>query len=127
MHKDMNPITKNAITLDATRTIAKWLNEPTDAPLDRVALATVLARVGFLELELQALKNAFEAAMSRTAAIEMTLQQAYYELRQTTIMGNYALNERPTHYSSEPYQQDVSNVMCTPSGASTELYTKETK
>ena len=81
MHKDWSAKTKNAISMDATRTISKWLNEPTDAPLDRVALATVLARVGFLELELQALKNAFEAMLGRTAGIVELMQKAQYELR----------------------------------------------
>ena len=106
MHKDLSPITKNAISLDATRTISKWLNEPTDAPLDRVALATVLARVGFLELELQALKNAFEAILGRTAGIVELMQTAQYELRQTNIIGNHVLNNQPTHYSSQAYVKE---------------------
>lgn len=106
MHKDWSAKTKNAISMDATRTISKWLNEPTDAPLDRVALATVLARVGFLELELQALKNAFEVMLGRTESVLERLHTAHYDLRQTNIVGNHVLNQRPTHYSSEPYVKE---------------------
>lgn len=105
MHKDWSAKTKNAISMDATRTISKWLNEPTDAPLDRVALATVLARVGFLENELQGLKNVFDAMLGRTAGIVELMQTAQYELRQANIVGNHALNNMPTHYSSEPYEK----------------------
>ena len=105
MHPKLNPKMKNAITRDATRTIAKWLNEEPNTPIDREALATVLARVGFLELELQALKNAFEVTLGRTESILERLQTAQYDLRQTNIVGNTVLNQRPTHYSSEPYEK----------------------
>lgn len=106
MHQDMKPKMKNAISMDATRAISKWLNEPTDAPLDRVALATVLARVGFLELETQALRNAFEALLGRSASVEVQLGYALNQIQNANAVGNHALNYRPTHYSSEPYVKD---------------------
>lgn len=103
MHPDMKPKAKNAITMDATRTISKWLNEEPNTPIDREALATVLARVGFLELETEALRNSFEAMLERTAGIEQWLGGALNHLQHANASGNFTLNQRPTHYSSEPY------------------------
>ena len=106
MNEKFSAKINNALSLDATRAIQKWLNEPTDAPLDRVALATVLARVGFLENEITGLKNAFEVTLGRTASVIERLQTAHYDLRQTNLVGNHVLNNMPTHYSSEPYKSE---------------------
>lgn len=109
MHKDLSAKAKNAITMDATRTISKWLNEEPNTPIDREALATILARIGFLELEIQALRNAFEVMLGRTESVLERLHTAQYDLRQTNIVGNLVLNQRPTHYSSEPYVKEEGN------------------
>ena len=106
MNKKFSSKMNNALSLDATRTISKWLNEKHDTPIDRVALATVLARVGFLENEITGLKNAFEVMLGRTASIVERLQTAHYDLRQTNVVGNHVLNSCPTHYSSEPYKSE---------------------